>query len=99
MKKIIAAGLFAASLAFASGALAADPPKPLSSDTPIETIVANPEGKAVLDKDLPGVTTHPMYDQFKSMSLKDLAPMSQGKITDEAIKKVDADLAAIKPKS
>ncbi len=99
MKKIIAAGLFAASLAFASGALAADPPKPMTTDTPIETIAANPDGKAVLDKDVPGLTAHPMYDQFKSMSLKDLAPMSQGKITDDVIKKVDTDLAAIKPKS
>jgi len=97
MKKIIAAGLFAAGLAFASGALAADPPKPLTTDTPIEQIAANPDGKAVLEKDVPGLTTHPMYDQFKSMSLKDLAPMSQGKIDDAVIKKVDEDLAKVKP--
>lgn len=97
MKKIIAAGLLSATLAFGSAAFAADPPKPLSSDTPIETIVANPAGKAVLDKDLPGLTSHPMYDQFKSMSLKDLQPMSQGKITDDSIKTVDADLAKVKP--
>lgn len=97
MKKIIAAGLFAAGLAFASGALAADPPKPLTTETPIETIAANPDGKAVLDKDLPGLTSHPMYDQFKSMSLKDVQPMSGGKITDEALKKVDEDLAKVKP--
>ncbi len=97
MKKIIAAGIFAAGLAFASGALAADPPKALSADTPIQDIVANPDGKAVLDKDLPGLTTHAMYDQFKSMSLKDLQPMSQGAISDEALKKVSDDLAKVKP--
>ncbi len=96
MKKIIASAVLAASLAFASGAFAADPPK-LTLDTPIEQIVAVPAGKAVLDKDLPGVTTHAMYDQFKSMSLKDLQPMSQGAITDEALKKVGEDLAAVKP--
>lgn len=94
MKKIIAAGLFAASLAFASGALAAD--AKFTTDTPIETIVANADAKAVLDKDAPGLTTHPMYDQFKSMSLKDLAPMSQGKIGDAELKKIGDDLAAIK---
>ena len=93
MKKIIAAGLFAASLAFASGALAQ---AALTLDTPIETIVANPAGKAVLDKDAPGLTTHAMYDQFKSMSLKDLAPMSQGKLDDAALKKIGDDLAAVK---
>ena len=98
MKKIIAAGFAAASLAFASGAFAADPPKPLTIDTPIQDIAANPDGKAVLDKDLPGLTSHAMYDQFKSMSLKDLQPMSQGAITDDQLKKVGADLATVKPK-
>jgi hypothetical protein len=95
MKKIIAAGLAVASLAFASGAFAQA--KPLTTDTPIQDIVANPEGKAVLDKDLPGLTTHAAYDQFKSMSLKDLQPMSQGAISDEALKKVSDDLAKVKP--
>jgi len=63
--------------------------------TPIETIVANPAGKAVLDKDLPGLTTHEAYDQFKSMTLSQVAPMSQGAITPEALKTVQADLDKI----
>jgi hypothetical protein len=67
----------------------------LSLDTPIETIAANPAGKTVLDKDLPGLTTHPAYDQFKGMSLKEVAPMSQGAITDAMLAKVGADLAAL----
>lgn len=95
MKKIIAAAAMAAGLAFASGALAADAPK-FSTDTPIEQIVANPDAKAVLDKDAPGLTTHPMYDQFKSMSLNDLAPMSQGKLDNAALKKIGDDLATVK---
>lgn len=70
----------------------------MSLDTPIETIAANPAGKAVLDKDLPGLTTHPMYDSFKSMSLKEVQPMSQGAIGDDAMKKAGADLAALPPK-
>jgi hypothetical protein len=64
-------------------------------DTPIEQIVANPAGKAVLDKDLPGLTTHPAYDQFKSMSLKEVEPMSQGALTDDMLAKTGADLAAL----
>ena len=67
-----------------------------SLDTPIETIVADPAAKAVLDADLPGVSTHPAYDQFKSMSLSQVQPMSQGALTDEALAKVKTDLAAIK---
>ncbi len=110
MKKLIAAGVFAASLALGSAGLAQTPapaatPAPatsaaavtLSLDTPIEQIVAVPAGKAVLDKDLPGLTSHAMYDQFKTMSLKDLQPMSQGAISDEALKKVGDDLATVKP--
>ncbi|QNQ08060.1 hypothetical protein [Sphingomonas alpina] len=65
-------------------------------DTPIETIAADPAGKAVLDTDLPGVTTHAMYDSFKGMSLNQLQPMSGGAIPPEALVKVGADLAAIK---
>ena len=63
--------------------------------TPIETIVANPAGKAVLDKDLPGLTTHEAYEQFKAMTLAQVAPMSQGAITPEALKTVQADLDKI----
>jgi hypothetical protein len=68
----------------------------MSLDTPIEQIAANPAGKAVLDKDMPGLTTHPAYEQFKSMSLKQVQPMSQGAITDDALAKTGADLAALK---
>ena len=93
MKKFFAVGALVAGLAFASGALAQ---AKFTTDTPIETIVANADAKAILDKDLPGLTSHPMYDQFKSMSLKDLAPMSQGKIDDAGLKKVGDDLAAVK---
>ena len=101
MKTIITAAAFAAALAVtgaASAQMAPAAPAPmapamapvagaLTTDTPIETIVADPAGKAVLDKDAPGLTTHPMYEQFKSMSLKELAPMSQGKIDDAALAK------------
>ena len=65
-------------------------------DTPIETIAADPAGKAVLDKDMPGLTSHEAYDSFKSMSLKAVQPMSNGAISDAALAKVQADLAAVK---
>lgn len=65
-------------------------------DTPLETIVADPAAKAVIDANMPGLTTHQMYDAFKGMSLKQLQPMSGGKITDEGLAKVGAALAAVK---
>jgi len=50
----------------------------------------------VLDADFPGMLTHPMYDQFKGMSLSAVQPMSQGAITDEQLAKAKVDLAAVK---
>ncbi len=80
----------------AAAPAAAAPAAVFSLDTPIETLMADPKAKAVIDADLPGMSTHPMYDSFKSMTLGQLAPMSQGKITDAVLAKVAADLAAIK---
>jgi hypothetical protein len=68
-------------------------------DTPIEVIAANPDGKAILDKDLPGLTTHPMYEAFKVKSLKELQPMSGGVIADENLAQVQNDFAALSPAS
>jgi hypothetical protein len=65
-------------------------------DTPIETLMADARAKAVVTTHLPGIDQHPAYDQFKAMSLKALAPFSQGMITEEALAKIAADLAAIK---
>ena len=77
-------------------AVATTPPAKFSVDgTPIETLAANPATKAVLDKDLPGLTSHPMYDQFKGMTLTALVPMSQGQLTDDQVKTVQADLDKI----
>jgi hypothetical protein len=105
MKLIVPA---AAALVFlAPGAFAQTAPAPAPAaapavaakfnlDTPIEALVADARAKAVLDADLPGVTSHPSYDMFKAMSLRAVQPMSNGKLTDEQLKKVETDLAAIK---
>ncbi|MBB4100928.1 hypothetical protein [Sphingomonas kyeonggiensis] len=68
-----------------------------SADTPIEALFANEAAKAVLVADgLGDVDKHPAYDQFKAMSFRGVAPFSEGKITDEILAKLDADLAKIK---
>lgn len=93
MKKLLAAGLAGLSLslvALAAPAFAGDPPT--VDKTPIADLAAKPETKAILDKDVPGLTAHPAFDQFKGMTLKDLQPMSQGQLTDAQIAAVQADL-------
>lgn len=102
MKFIVPAAAALALLAPAAFAQTAPAPAAAAAaakfnlDTPIEALVADARAKAVLDADLPGVTTHPSYDMFKGMSLRAVQPMSNGKLTDEALKKVETDLAAIK---
>jgi hypothetical protein len=65
-------------------------------DTPIQEIVADANGKAVIDKNLPGLIGLPQYDMFKGLSLNQLKAYSDGKLTDEVLAKTAADLAAIK---
>lgn len=88
----IALGSMAAAPAFAQAALVG-----ASVDTtPIADLAANPATKAVLDKHVPPLTTHPAFEQFKGMTLKALEPMSQGAITDEIIAAIQADFDKIK---
>jgi hypothetical protein len=67
-----------------------------SLDTPIEALIADEKAKSVLDTDIPGLSSHPALDQFKAMSLRAVQPFSNGALTDEMLKKVETDLAALK---
>ncbi len=78
---------------------AAAPPGPLTVNTSIEAICASPAGIAVLDRDLPGLTTRPEFPMFKAMTLKQIEPMSKGHITDAVLAKVAQDLAALNTQS
>ncbi|WP_312166517.1 hypothetical protein [Phenylobacterium sp.] len=85
-------GALAAGPALAQDAHAEHAAALSAEDTPIADIAASAEGKAALDKNLPGLTDHEAYEQFKGMSLKQVQPMSQGAITDEQLKALQADL-------
>lgn len=92
-----AAALLATPLA-ASAQTAAPAPAAtakLTIDSSIEAIAANPKGKAILDAQFPGMLAHESYPMFKSMSLKQVQPYAQGKITDADVQKVAAELAKI----
>ncbi len=65
-------------------------------DTPIETLVADAAANAVLIADLGDVTANPSYESFKAMSLNQVAPYAPDKLTADALKKIETDLAAIK---
>jgi hypothetical protein len=100
MKLLLAVALAALPVAaVAQTAAPAEPAAPAAAaapslDTPIETLLASDKTKAVLDARIPGLSAHPMLDQFKSLSLKQLAPMSGGQLTDEMLAAVAGDLAS-----
>ncbi|WP_120716838.1 hypothetical protein [Tsuneonella amylolytica] len=104
MKSIV---LAAAALVVAAPAIAqtadhsmhaghADAAAKFSLDTPIATLVADEKAKAVLDANLPGLTTHEHYEMFKGMTLNQIAPMAGDRMPATALAKTKADLAAIK---
>lgn len=70
--------------------------KGLTLDTPIETLVADPRAKAAVDAAVPGVTAHPSYEMFKSMSFNQLQPMAPQQLTPDVMAKLKAGLDAIK---
>lgn len=90
--------------AAATPALAADatptPAAPavskFSADTPIGDLMADPRSKAVLEARAPGIDKHPMYEMIKTMSLRQVQPYSEGRITEEMLTEIDKELAAIK---
>lgn len=104
------AALMAAAPAFAQGttapapAPAASAPAPAAPaadtkfnlDTPLQDIVADEKGKAVIEKHFPGMIALPEYEMFKAISLTQLQPYSNGKITDEMLAATAKDLAEIK---
>ena len=64
-------------------------------DTPIGTLIADERSRAVLDKDLPGLSTDENLAKFKTMSLREFQPYTGGQLTDEMLEKVGADLSEI----
>lgn len=92
MRKALLTGALALSLTFAAvtGAAAAT----LSIETnSVAELVADEKAKAVLEKHIPGISTHEAYDMFKDMTLVQLKPLSEGLITDETLAAIKSELA------
>jgi hypothetical protein len=74
-------------------------PKPagpiFTLNTPIEIIAADPRGKAVLLRDLPGLMASRSYPLFDDMSLADIATVSGGRLTKAKLDLVQTDLSQI----
>lgn len=67
----------------------------LSIDAKIGEIAATPAGKEVLERNVPGLIGHPLFEEVQGLRLKDLLPFTQGRLTSTMLEKVSADLAAL----
>lgn len=68
----------------------------LTIDSKIGDLLADAKAKAILDKHLPGFSTNPQVGMAKGMTLKAIAPMSRGIVTDAKIKAIEEDLKKLK---
>lgn len=66
---------------------------PLTLDTPISDVCADPRGRAALDRNLPGLRKNPNYFLFQGFSLRQLASMSGGRITQAKLESVRQEFA------
>jgi hypothetical protein len=75
----------------AAGAAAAAPAagKISVETTPIGDLIKNEKAKAALEKALPPISQ--FYDQIATMTLSQVAPMSQGAIDDAKLKEIQAE--------
>ncbi|MFT3724836.1 MAG: hypothetical protein QM773_14790 [Hyphomonadaceae bacterium] len=73
----------------AAPAIAAAAGKVSVQTTKISEIIKNPAAKATLEKAMPPIAQY--YDQIAEMTLVEVMPMSQGQITEESLKALQAE--------
>ena len=82
-----------------SGASPQGAPAPAKSlytlDTPVDRIAADPRGKAVLLRDVPGLMASKNYPMFDDMSLSQIAFLSGGRLSKTKLALVQSDLTQI----
>ena len=66
-----------------------------TADTDLGTLLDDPAAKAVLVKHVPTLVNNDQIDQARGMTLQALQPYAGEVLTDDAMKKIDADLAAL----
>jgi hypothetical protein len=104
MKSIVAAILAFSTLsapAFAAEPAAAEAAKPAYStaETPVGDILDSAELKAIVEKHMPGFSSHPSIEMARGFTLKAIQSFQPDQITDELLAKIDADFAALAAKS
>jgi hypothetical protein len=66
-----------------------------SIENKLGDLLDNDTTKAILEKHMPGISTHPQIGMGRGFPLSVVANFSGGLITKELLEKVNADLAAL----
>jgi len=74
-------------------------PLPLSIESAMSEIMANENGKVILEKHCSVMTSDPRFKAAMSMTLKQARPVSAGKITQEMVDLVTKELAELPVKN
>jgi hypothetical protein len=91
-------GLTAAYAADAPKAAATAPAKYTTADTQIGTLLDDPAAKAILLKHVPQLVGSAQIDMARTMTLKQVQGYASDMLTDDALAKIDADLAKLPSK-
>lgn len=66
-----------------------------STQSKLGDLLENDQAAAILEKHIPGISTHPQIGMGKGFPLAVVANFSGGLITQEMLQAVDADFAAL----
>lgn len=64
--------------------------------TPIGTLLDDPQARVIVDRHIPNTSTDKRIYFARSMTLKSLQRLANGRITDRQLAAVDADLAKLR---
>lgn len=67
----------------------------VTAESTIAVLLANEQAKAIIEKHCPGMTSDPRLKMAMGMNLKQIMPLSQGKITLSKIEAISEDLATL----
>lgn len=81
-----------------AAATAAKAPAYTADETEIGSLLDDPAAAAIIDKYIPGFSSNPQTELARGMTLRQIQPYAADSITDDVLKSIDADFAAMATK-
>lgn len=64
----------------------------LSTNSTVKELLDNPRSRAFMEEKMPELLKHPALGMIRGMSLRAIAPFSDGKLNDETLASIDEAL-------